>query len=209
MSNKNANLKRKAAGAAADEQQTIWEPENDLLRHLVLTAILRNNPIPVAYRLNYVANFFVGPLVKHMEETHKMTRPEWIVLFCLNQQAGLNAQQISNVTGRHKTSISTAVRQLQTEEADRPQHRRQGRAPPGSSRYRDGAEDLQVHSQQVRRARGRHDRMPRSRGAHRLDRDTRQDDRQQLKLGEALLISGFLPGRRRGYSAASAFCSVG
>jgi DNA-binding MarR family transcriptional regulator len=97
----------------ADEQQTVWEPENDLLRHLVLTAILRNNPIPIAYRLNYVANFYVGPLVKSMEETHRMTRPEWIVLFCLNQQAGLNAQQISNVTGRHKTSISTAVRQLQ------------------------------------------------------------------------------------------------
>lgn len=114
MSNKNANVKRKAAGVPADEQQTVWEPENDLVRHLVLTAILRNNPIPVAYRLNYVANFFVGPLIKHMEETHKMTRPEWIVLFCLNQQAGLNAQQISNVTGRHKTSISTAVRQLQT-----------------------------------------------------------------------------------------------
>jgi DNA-binding MarR family transcriptional regulator len=114
MTNRNATAKRKAAPVPADEQQTVWEPENDLLRHLMLTAILRNNPIPIAYRLNYVANFYVGPLVKRMEETHRMTRPEWIVLFCLNQQAGLNAQQISNVTGRHKTSISTAVRQLQT-----------------------------------------------------------------------------------------------
>ena len=113
MSNKIANAKRKAPVVPADQPQTVWEPENDLLRHLVLTAILRNNPIPVAYRLNYVANFYVGPLVKSMEETHRMTRPEWIVLFCLNQQPGLNAQQISNVTGRHKTSISTAVRQLQ------------------------------------------------------------------------------------------------
>ena len=114
MSTKNATAGRKAAAVPADEQQTVWEPENDLLRQLVLTAILKNNPIPIAYRLNYVANFYVGPLVKSMEETHRMTRPEWIVLFCLNQQAGLNAQQISNVTGRHKTSISTAVRQLQT-----------------------------------------------------------------------------------------------
>ena len=114
MSNKTATAKRKAAPVSSAEQQTVWEPENDLLRHLVLTAILKNNPIPTAYRLNYVANFYVGPLIKSMEETHKMTRPEWIVLFCLNQQAGLNAQQISNVTGRHKTSISTAVRQLQT-----------------------------------------------------------------------------------------------
>jgi DNA-binding MarR family transcriptional regulator len=40
-------------------------------------------------------------------------RPEWIVLFCLTQQARLNAQQISEVTGRPKTSISGAIKQLQ------------------------------------------------------------------------------------------------
>jgi DNA-binding MarR family transcriptional regulator len=95
------------------DRHTTWEPENDLVRHLVLAAILKNNPIPAAYRLNYVANFYVGPLIKRMEDKHRMTRPEWIVLFCLNQQTGLNAQQISNVTGRPKTSISTAVNQLQ------------------------------------------------------------------------------------------------
>lgn len=99
--------------AEAAGRPTTWESENDLVRHLVLAAILKNNPIPTAYRLNYVANFYVGPLIKRMEEKHKMTRPEWIVLFCLNQQTGLNAQQVSNVTGRPKTSISTAVRQLQ------------------------------------------------------------------------------------------------
>ena len=94
-------------------QHTSWEPENDIVRHLVLVAILKNNPIPTAYRLNYVANFYVGPLIKWMEQRYEMTRPEWIVLFCLNQQTGLNAQQISDVTGRPKTSISTAVKQLQ------------------------------------------------------------------------------------------------
>jgi len=47
-----------------------------------------------------------------MESTHRMTRPEWIVLFCLHQRRGMNAQQISNVTGRPKTSISAAVKQL-------------------------------------------------------------------------------------------------
>lgn len=101
------------ACAQPTDRHTTWEPESDLLRHLVLAAILKNNPIPAAYRLNYIANFYVGPLIKRMEQEHGMTRPEWIVLFCLNQQAGLNAQQISNVTGRAKTSISTAVRQLQ------------------------------------------------------------------------------------------------
>jgi DNA-binding MarR family transcriptional regulator len=95
------------------DRHTTWEPEGDVLRQLVLAAILKNNPIPMAYRLNYVANFYVGPLIKQMEAEHGMTRPEWIVLFCLHQQTGLNAQQISNVTGRAKTSISTAVKHLQ------------------------------------------------------------------------------------------------
>jgi DNA-binding MarR family transcriptional regulator len=95
------------------DRQTTWESEMDVVRRMVLAAILKNNPIPTAYRLNYIANFYVGPLIKRIEDEHGMTRPEWIVLFCLNQQTGLNAQQISNVTGRPKTSISTAVKQLQ------------------------------------------------------------------------------------------------
>ena len=48
-----------------------------------------------------------------MEKKFKLTRPEWIVLFCLTQQPKLNAQQISTVTGRAKTSIAGAVKQLQ------------------------------------------------------------------------------------------------
>lgn len=101
------------AVGGSNDGHTTWQPENDFVRQLVLAAILKNNPIPTAYRLNYVANFYVGPLIKKIEDKFRMTRPEWIVLFCLNQQTGLNAQQISNVTGRAKTSISVAVRQLQ------------------------------------------------------------------------------------------------
>lgn len=104
--------KTKSRRTKDSRRATSWEPEGDLLRHLVLAAILKRNPIPVAYRLNYVANFYVGPLIKWMERKFRMTRPEWIVLFCLNQQTGLNAQQISTVTGRPKTSISAAVNQL-------------------------------------------------------------------------------------------------
>jgi DNA-binding MarR family transcriptional regulator len=48
-----------------------------------------------------------------MEKSFKLTRSEWIVLFCLTQQPRLNAQQISTVTGRPKTSIAGAVKLLQ------------------------------------------------------------------------------------------------
>jgi DNA-binding MarR family transcriptional regulator len=100
------------ATIASEDAGTVWQPEVDISRRLVLAAIMNNNPIPFAYRLNYLANFYVGPLIKNMERSFRMTRPEWIVLFCLRQRSGLNAQQISNVTGRPKTSISAAVKQL-------------------------------------------------------------------------------------------------
>jgi DNA-binding MarR family transcriptional regulator len=99
---------------AKDELRTSWQPPvGDVVHDLVLDAVLRNNPIPLAYRINYVANFYVGPLVAWMERSFKLTRPEWIVLFCLMRQPRLNAQLISMVTGRPKTSIAGAVKQLQ------------------------------------------------------------------------------------------------
>ena len=101
------------SNAVLDRQDTSWQPAGEVLHRLVLEAILKDNPIPLAYRINYVANFYVGPLVAQMEKRFKLTRPEWIVLFCLTQQSRLNAQLISMVTGRPKTSIASAVKQLQ------------------------------------------------------------------------------------------------
>jgi DNA-binding MarR family transcriptional regulator len=82
-------------------------------RAATLARILGPNPILDAYVLNYLANFYVGPLLKVVESRQGLTRPEWIVIFCLTQQPGLNAQQISDVTGRAKSSISHAVKLLQ------------------------------------------------------------------------------------------------
>ena len=103
----------KVSIAEQDHRHTSWQPENDVLHDLLLQAILNNNPIPAAYRINYVANFYVGPLIKKLERSFKLSRPEWIVLFCLMRQPRLNAIQISMVTGRPKTSIAGAVKQLQ------------------------------------------------------------------------------------------------
>ena len=102
---------KSAKQTQAEAPDTVWRPGPDM-RELLLAAILHRNPIPVAYRLNYLANFYVGPLVARMEKAHRMTRSEWIVLFCLHQRRGMNAQQISTVTGRPKTSISSAIKLL-------------------------------------------------------------------------------------------------
>jgi len=95
-----------------DATQTVWQPDAGLSRDRILAAILERNPIPLAYRVNYLANFYVGPLIRDLEKSFAMTRPEWIVLFCLHQRKGLNAQQISHVSGRPKTSISAAIKLL-------------------------------------------------------------------------------------------------
>jgi DNA-binding MarR family transcriptional regulator len=104
-------VSRRAILSVSDNHS--WRPDADVVHRLLLQAILKNNPIPAAYRINYVANFYVGPLIANMEKQFGLTRPEWIVLFCLTQQPRLNAQQISIVTGRAKTSIAGAVKLLQ------------------------------------------------------------------------------------------------
>ncbi len=104
---------RRSSTAPAEIHDTSWQPQGDVLHGLILEAILKGNPIPHAYRINYVANFYVGPLVAQMEKKFRLTRSEWIVLFCLNRQPRLNAQLISTVSGRPKTSIAGAVKHLQ------------------------------------------------------------------------------------------------
>ncbi len=98
-----ASLSRKPANSAPPISQ----------RAESLSLILDGNPIVDAYLLNYLANFYVGPLLKLVDSRHSLTRPEWIVIFCLSQHDGLNAQQISDVTGRAKSSISLAIKLLE------------------------------------------------------------------------------------------------
>lgn len=101
-------------------EETLW-PEGTATstfssgspRAAALANILNGNPILDAYLLNYLANFYIGPLLKVVDSRQGLTRPEWIVIFCLTQHEGLNAQQISEVTGRAKSSVSLAVNQLQ------------------------------------------------------------------------------------------------
>ena len=126
------SVKRKPG--KAEQLNVGWQPGERVLHGLLLEAILKDNPIPLAYRMNYIANFYVGPLVAMLEKSFKLTRSEWIVLFCLTRQPRLNAQQISIVTGRPKTSVAGAVKLLQkkgliTRKTDIADSRRAGAAP--------------------------------------------------------------------------------
>lgn len=74
--------------------------------------LLRANRILDAYRLSWLANFFTGPVYKRIEAEIGMTRPEFIVVFCVAHGPGLSAMDICRMTGRPKNSVSRAIKVL-------------------------------------------------------------------------------------------------
>jgi len=79
----------------------------DLSRTMLDESSLRNG-----WRLNFLANFFVGPIYRALDARFGVSRPEFVILFCLSQRPGLVARDVCRVTGLPKNSISRAVSQL-------------------------------------------------------------------------------------------------
>lgn len=71
--------------------------------------ILERNPIPFAYRISYLANFFTGAVYREVADRVGVARSEFVVVFCLKLLGELSAQDICDITGRPKPSISRAV----------------------------------------------------------------------------------------------------
>lgn len=74
--------------------------------------MLENADLRHAWRINFVANFFTGPVYRQLGEQYGITRPEFVILYCLEHMPGLVAQDICRVTGQPKNSISRAVSDL-------------------------------------------------------------------------------------------------
>jgi MarR family transcriptional regulator, temperature-dependent positive regulator of motility len=74
--------------------------------------VLEDNPVPIAYRLSWVANFLTGPVYEEMEQRFALTRPEFVILFNLVTSPGCTAQDVAEASGRPKNSISRAVNAL-------------------------------------------------------------------------------------------------
>ena len=102
-------VREDAAGSDDAGWNDVRSTDGDL-RH----SILRGNPVLAAYRLNFLANFFTGPLYKRMEAETGITRPEFIVMLCLDHRPGVTGQDISAATGRPKNSLSRAIARLET-----------------------------------------------------------------------------------------------
>ena len=75
--------------------------------------LLWRNTLTTAWRLNYVANFYVVPFYLALEQRIGVSRPEYVILFCTAQYPGVTAQEIVAATGRPKNSISAAVAKLE------------------------------------------------------------------------------------------------
>jgi MarR family transcriptional regulator, temperature-dependent positive regulator of motility len=77
------------------------------------TRMLSGNAVTTAWRLNYIANFFAVPFYLALEQQIGISRPEYVILFCVAHHPGITAQEIVAVTGRPKNSISVAVSKLE------------------------------------------------------------------------------------------------
>jgi len=75
--------------------------------------MLWGNALTLAWRLNYIANFYAVPFYLALEQRIGVSRPEYVILFCAAQHPGVTAQEIVAATGRPKNSISVAVSKLE------------------------------------------------------------------------------------------------
>lgn len=74
--------------------------------------MLNDTPLASAWRINFLANFFTGPIYRDIGAQFGLTRPGFVILYSLSQQPGLVARDICLVTGLPKNSISRAVSEL-------------------------------------------------------------------------------------------------
>ena len=77
-----------------------------------LIDIVGGTPIPVAYRMAFLTNFYREPMLRRMEQEHGLIRPEWTVLICLRFRDGLNPRDICEITEQPRNTISRAVASL-------------------------------------------------------------------------------------------------
>lgn len=80
-----------------------------------LTAIFERNEVRDTFRLSYMANSLVLPVYDEIKRQHGLSRGEYLLLFCLAHLPELTAQDVANVTGRPRNSISRAVHRMLSE----------------------------------------------------------------------------------------------
>ncbi|WP_282607178.1 MarR family winged helix-turn-helix transcriptional regulator [Pelagibius sp. Alg239-R121] len=80
-----------------------------------LAAIFDRNEVKDTYRISYLANSLVLPVYDDIKRDFGLNRGEYLLLFCLAHMPELTAQDVANMTGRPRNSISRAVHRMLSE----------------------------------------------------------------------------------------------
>ena len=91
----------------AEEKDRVAERFGDLA-----VTMLHDTPLSDAWRVNFLANFFTGPIYRVIGSRFAISRQEFVILFTLSQKPGLAARDACLATGLPKNSISRAVAEL-------------------------------------------------------------------------------------------------
>lgn len=74
--------------------------------------IFVRNEVPDTFRISFLANLLVLPVYDEIKREHGLSRGEYLLLFCLSSVADLTAQDVADMTGRPRNSISRAVHRM-------------------------------------------------------------------------------------------------
>jgi len=64
------------------------------------------------FRLSFVANSITVPVYDEVGREFALKRGEYLLLFCLSHLPDLRAQDVANITGRPRNSVSRAVNRM-------------------------------------------------------------------------------------------------
>lgn len=77
-----------------------------------LTAIFDRNEVRDTYRISFLANSLIVPVYDGIKRDEGLNRGEYLLLFCLAHFPKLTAQDVANMTGRPRNSISRGVHRM-------------------------------------------------------------------------------------------------
>lgn len=77
-----------------------------------LTKIFEDNEVRDTYRISFIANSILVPVYDSIKRDFGLNRGEYLLLFCLARYPELTAQDVANMTGRPRNSISRGVHRL-------------------------------------------------------------------------------------------------
>jgi len=101
-----AHLMRSKSDFAQDAVST---PERSVRS---VSGIFDETEVRDTFRISYLANSLVLPVYDDIKRDHGLSRGEYLLIFCLSYSEELTAQDVADITGRPRNSISRAVHRM-------------------------------------------------------------------------------------------------